>query len=462
MDDEKREECGIVAIVSLEKTSVPPLIFRALHALQHRGQDAAGFAVWNGKSIDSRKGIGLVFDAFKPEDLTLHGIRGIGHTRYPTSGKFRLCDVQPFVIENMAIAHNGHIGNAPELRKELEKKGFSFQSSVDSEIILLLMSEKISAGIEAAVSYAMSKLDGGYSVVGMWNDTVFAFRDPHGIRPLVFGKNKSHLMFASESCALDVCDIEYAGTLKAGELVYVDSAGTEHRKQIQSAPLANCMFEYVYFSRPDSKINDLSILTARENLGKELAKEHPARAEVVISVPDTSRTAAQAYADALSLPHKEGLIKNRYIGRTFIMPEQAQRKDAVRLKLNPVREVIQGKSIVLIDDSIVRGTTLKEIVSLVKKAGAKEVHVRITCPPIKAPCFYGVDMSTYNELIAHKKSVAQIGAFLGADSIGYLSIEGLTRAVGKGICTGCLTGKYPTSKATELAKDIRGEQCGCG
>ncbi len=461
MEDAK-EECGIVGIMSKKGRSVTPLIYNALVALQHRGQDAAGFAVLtpDGK-IEERKGLGLVRDVFKEEDLGIEGTAGIGHTRYPTTGKCDLCDVQPTLYAGIAVAHNGHLANYVALKKRFAKMGRNYMSTVDTEPIAMLLDEKRKDGAEGAVRHVMEMLDGAYSDAAIFESKLLVFRDPHAIRPLVWGENDDFIMFASETVALDINNIPYSGgVIAGGEMALLDN-GRMSRKKIMPKETHHCMFEYVYFSRPDSIINGLSVYDARKRLGTELAREHPVKADVVVPVPDTSRQAAAAFADVFKLPVEEGLIKNRYIGRTFIMPNQQARSEAVRLKLNPVREVLEGKRVVLIDDSIVRGTTLRGIVSLVRAAGAKEVHLRITCPPIKAPCFYGVDMSTYSELIANEKTVAEIKTYLGANSLGYLSIEGLKKTLGLPLCTGCLNEDYPTGAGKQLAKERKWpSECG--
>lgn len=461
MSEEKKEECGIVAIVSKNGLPVAPLLYDALLSLQHRGQDAAGFTVLNGSGLITRKGIGLVSEIYKPEDMTIPGSIGIGHTRYPTIGKCRMCDVQPSVIGNVALSHNGHIANYDVLKNELEGKGKGLESTVDSEPITILLEEKLGEGIETAVLNVMEKLDGAYSDCAIVDGKLIVFRDPHAIRPLIWGENEDYICFASESVALDINGLEYRGEVNGGELVIVEQDGSMIRKSLLPKETRHCMFEYVYFSRPDSQINGLLVHDVRERLGVELAKEHPADADVVIPVPDTSRTAASTFAKQSGLEYQEGLIKNRYVARTFIMPNQEKRKEAVRIKLNPIRTVIDGKRVVLVDDSIVRGTTLKEIVRMVRNAGAKEIHVRITSPPIKAPCFYGVDMSTYEELIANNKSIEEIKEHIGADSLGYLSIEGLKRAINLPVCTGCLNEEYITEYAKKLARE-RKSVSSCG
>jgi len=475
MGKEKKEECGIVAIISKDGKDVAPLMYNALLALQHRGQDAAGFTVYSpieaSASMDhrtsrrsigpefgvleSRKGIGLVSEIFKPEDMHVKGSMAIGHTRYPTIGECQMCDVQPTVIKNIALAHNGHIANYNVLKKEAEESGKSLESTVDSEPIAMLLEEKLGEGIEHAVASLMNKLDGGYSDVAIVGEQMAVFRDPHAIRPLIWGENEDYICFASESVALDINGIGYVGEVGAGELILLDKGGNMKRKSILPKKVHHCMFEYVYFSRPDSIINGKLVHEVRGELGTELAREHPVEADVVIPVPDTSRTAARTFALELGLPYEEGLIKNRYVARTFIMPNQEKRRNAVRVKLNPIKTVIEGKRVVLVDDSIVRGTTLREIVRMVRGAGAKEVHIRITSPPIRAPCFYGVDMSTYEELIANRKSIDEIARYLGVESLGYLSIEGLKKAIGLPVCTGCLNEEYPTEYAKKLASERR-------
>ncbi len=458
----KREECGIVAIVSRGGEDVAPALYRALVALQHRGQDAAGFAVLGKGGIVARRGLGLVPDIFTKDDLKIPGHIGIGHTRYPTTGRCLLQDVQPSVIDDVSVSHNGHLANYDAVKDALEKQGYAFSGTVDSEPIAYLLHSRLKGGasIEDAVRHVMDTLDGAYSDAAIVKGKLAVFRDPHAIRPLVWGENERFISFASESCALDVNGIPYRGVVEGGELVVLD--GKMERKTIRAGERRHCMFEYVYFSRPDSIINGKAVYEVRKSLGAVLAKEHPAKADLVVAVPDTSRTAAEAYAKALGLPAEEALIKNRYIGRTFIMPSQDKRSDNVRLKLNPVSGLLAGKSVALIDDSIVRGTTLKEIVSLIRAAGAREVHVRITCPPLKAPCFYGVDMKSYRELIANNKSVDEVARFIGADSLGYLSLEGLRQAIGLPVCTGCLNEDYVTPVAKRLARERRDEDLRCG
>jgi amidophosphoribosyltransferase len=454
---EKKEECGIFGIYSKKGSDVAPYIYRALVALQHRGQDAAGFAVYDGKEITAKRGMGMVDQIFTPDDLKVKGHVGIGHTRYPTTGVCRPCDVQPTVFKDIATAHNGHIANYNDLKVELEKDGYSYQSNVDSEPIAYLLHK--AGDIEKGVDAVMSRAEGSYSDAAIVHGKLVIFRDPCAIRPLVWGEDEEFVCFASETVALDINNIPYKGVVSGGELVIIDSKeGTVNRKQVVKEKPSHCMFEYVYFARPDSMLNGVGVYEARQRLGRILAKEAPVNGDVVVPVPDTSRPAAASYASVLNLPCEEGLIKNRYIGRTFIMPNQEKRVGAVKLKLNPLKSVVDGKRVVLVDDSIVRGTTLKEIITLVRGSGAKEVHVRITCPPVKAPCFYGVDMSTYKELIANKKTVDKIRRYLNADTLHYISIAGLKSALGLPICTGCLDEGYPTKYVKELAEKIKAEE----
>ncbi|MFA6530207.1 MAG: amidophosphoribosyltransferase [Candidatus Micrarchaeia archaeon] len=460
-DSDKREECGIIAIISKKGTDVAPAVYRSLVALQHRGQDAAGMVVYDGKTLQPQKGLGLVADIYA-DGLKVSGHIGIGHTRYPTTGRCQIEDVQPSIFGKLAVTHNGHLANYDEVRKMLGSKGFMFTGTVDSEVIALLLSEKMEDGIEAAVRHAMETLDGAYSDGAIEDGKLHIFRDPYAIRPLVWGENDEYVAFASESVALDINNIPYKGEVGPGELVTVEKDGTLKRREILKKGKRHCMFEYVYFSRPDSIINGKYVYEVRKGLGRELAKEHPVKADVIVPVPDTSRTAAEEFAKETGIPFEEALIKNRYIGRTFIMPTQEKRANAVKMKLNAVRGLLEGKRVVLIDDSIVRGTTLREIVALVKNAGAKEVHLRITSPPIKMPCFYGVDMPTYKELIANNKSIEETREFMGADSLGHLSIDGLKKAIGLPICSGCLDGGYPTEYAKKMAEMKKGDVCGCG
>jgi len=453
--EELREECGIVAAISNNKTPVARQIYLGMMGVQHRGQDAAGLALYTNDSFYVKKGLGLVGNIITKEDVEQPGWIGIAHTRYPTTTTATIKDVQPTISGNLAIAHNGHITNYAELKKELEERGFAFEGTVDSEVIVYLLQEKLSGGtsIPEAVKYAMEKLDGGYSVVGIYNEKLFAFRDPHAIRPLTYGKDKHTFMFCSESVGLALNDIKYGGSVHAGELWVVDQNGNVEKETIMDRGARHCMFEYVYFSRPDSVINDKLVEEVRMRLGKQLAVEAPVEADLVIPIPDTSRSAALGFAKKTGIEYTEGIIKNRYVGRTFIMPDQKSRKKAVRLKVNPIKRVIEGKRIVLFDDSIVRGTTMKEMIKLVRACNPKEIHLRITCPPIASPCFYGVNMPTYKELIANNMNVEEIRKYLGVDSLHYISIDGLKKVIGNDSCMGCVNGEYVTPAAQKMAAE---------
>ncbi|MBU0586702.1 amidophosphoribosyltransferase [Candidatus Micrarchaeota archaeon] len=455
-NEEKIEHCGVVGVYSKKGKSVAPILYKAMLALQHRGQDAAGFAIWNGKELVERKGMGLVNEIFKDDDLRLEGKVGVAHTRYPTTGLCLISDVQPFKKSNIAVSHNGQISNYLKVRTSLENQGISFVSTVDSEIVVHFLLEKLKKGltINESIKEFMEISDGSYGISAIVEGELIAFRDPHGIKPLVWGENEDFIIFASESVALDVNQIKLMGDVQPGELVLVKN-NVITRAILVKNTYATCMFEYVYFARPDSIIDGKCVMDVRKRLGAELAKEHPVDADIVIDVPDSARSAAAEYAKTLGIEYSEGLIKNRYVGRTFIMPNQEKRAASVRVKLNPVHSVVFGKRVVIVDDSIVRGTTLREIINLIRTAGATEVHVRITCPPIRAPCFYGIDMSTYKELLAHGKSVNEIKEFLRADSVGYLSIGKMKQAIGIPVCTGCLNEEYPTQYAKKLADELK-------
>jgi len=465
-EDGKRESCGVVAVLSKKGKPVANLIYNGMLALQHRGQDAAGMAIHDGKKLSEKKGLGLVSRIFSEKDISIKGSIGIAHTRYPTTDTCEISDVQPSVLQKigLAAAHNGHIANYAELKKEFEKKGVGFEGTVDSEVILHLLAEAFAAGkdIEGAIRHAMGKLDGSYSVVAIKDGVLFVFRDPHAIRPLELGESEDAYFAASETVVMDVNGAKRLGPLGGGEMAIISQGGIQ-KKTISPSTHRHCMFEYVYFSRPDSVINGVEVHQARRRLGEALAKEAPVKADVVIPIPDTARTAALAISRVLGIEYEEGIIKNRYVARTFIMPDQKSRVAAVKAKLNPIRSVVEGKRVIVVDDSIVRGTTTKEILKMIRDAGAKEIHMRVTCPPIRHPCFYGVDMSTYEELIANKKTVEEIRKFIGADSLYYVSLEGLKKAIGLGLCTGCLDGDYPTEYGKRLAKERRGSSgCGCG
>ncbi len=460
------EECGVVGAVSFKNHDVAPLLYRSLIALQHRGQDAAGMAVWDAgsKKISLQKGLGLVTDAFSESALSsLCGPVGIAHVRYPTIGSGRLEDAQPFMesqpFGGIALAHNGNIANYGTVRASLEGSGRSFCSTCDADLILAVLIKHLKTAkldIFKAVSLSMDELDGSYSVCAVTGrGELIVYRDPHAMRPLVWGKNDDFIMFCSESTALDINDMPLRGDIGPGEALVVDAGGHIHKRQLIAKPQPrHCMFEYVYFSRPDSVAQGRLIYNVRKELGRRLAKTAPVRADIVVAVPDTSRPAAEGYSQASGIPMEEGLMKNRYVGRTFIMSSQSKRLAAVKLKLNAVRPLVEGKRIVLIDDSIVRGTTSGPILKLLRAAGAKEIHLRIACPPVIAPCFYGVDLPTYEELAAAKNSVEEIRKMVGADSLAYVSVDDLVASIGlkkSDLCLGCVSGDYPTKWGNEIA-----------
>ncbi len=464
---EGREACGVFGIYSFRKDEVALPVYNGLIAIQHRGQDSAGIATFDGKSIHLKKGMGLTSDVFSEDDLlALKGTIGIGSVRYPTCGSSSLKDAQPFMVDlprnGMALAHNGNLVNFTALKDELNRGGTPLISGCDSEIILKVLADELSKteDIFQAVAKVMKRLEGAYCEVAVTGKgELIAFRDPNGFRPLCFGRNEDCIIFASESVALDINDVELSEQVKPGEVIVVNEKGVE-RRLVAKSEKRHCMFEYVYFSRPDSILDAGSVYNIRVELGKNLAKSHPANAEVIIPVPDTSRPAAEGFSRESGIKVEEGLIKNRYIMRTFIMPEQSIRDDAIKKKLNPLRTILKGKKIVVIDDSIVRGTTTNKLVKLLKGAGAKEVHVRITCPPIISPCFYGIDISSHSELIAFRcnGNVEEIRKILGADSLGYQTIDGLVKAIGIGkenLCMACLNEDYPTPGAAKIAKEMK-------
>lgn len=464
-----KEECGIIGIYSFEKKDVRFRVYNGLVVIQHRGQDSAGIAAYNGERVRLKRGAGLVSDVFTQEAMEkLEGYVGIGHVRYPTIGADVQVDAQPVMLnypkKGIVFAHNGNITNYSALKKEMEGRGRRFSGRCDAEIIMHVFAEEYAKkkDIFDAVKGSMERLDGSYSVVMMTGEgELVAFRDPHGIKPLCFGQTKDMVIFSSESVALDINKIELSGDVLPGEVWVVSDKGVEKKVVIKGKRKAHCMFEYVYFSRPDSVMDGKLVYDVRVELGKRLAKAAPVKADIVVPVPDTSRPAAKGYSMESGIPVMEGLIKNRYVARTFIMPTKEGRLNSVRLKLNAVRSVIKGKKIVLIDDSIVRGTTIGPIVKLLRDAGAKEIHLRITCPPLKAPCFYGIDMPTYDELIASKHPVDEIMKITGADSLVYQKIEDLVGAIGlreDELCLGCLNENYPTELAKKMAGKIKKEK----
>ena len=459
--DHPKEECGVIGVFTPEGDA-SRLAFFGLFALQHRGQESAGIAAANGENVVVHADMGLVTQIFRePDFYPLVGDMAIGHTRYSTSGSSELCNAQPLLVEGehgqIAVANNGNIINALQLKEQLQDKwNCTFNSTTDTEVIAQMLAHAVGATWEERVFQCMRQLEGAYSLVIQTKDTMIAARDPLGIRPLCLGKLNSGWIVASESCALDHLGAEYLRDVEPGEVIIVDSNGLH--TAIWSGGTgrrALCVFELIYFARPDSIMDGKLVHSARQQLGAQLAREHPVEADLVIGIPDSSTAAAVGYAQESGIPYSEGLIKNRYVGRTFIEPEQRLRDLGVRQKFNPLVEVIQGKRLVVVDDSIVRGTTTPHVVNLLRKAGAKEVHMRVCAPPIKHPCFMGVDMATSAELLAANNSLEEIRELVGADSLGYLTVKGLLKVVGGtdgGFCDACFTGNYPVPVQLELSK----------
>jgi amidophosphoribosyltransferase len=457
--DKFREECGVIAIYAHPEAE--KLAYLGLHALQHRGQESAGIVTSDGMTLHPYKAMGLVADIFTEEVLSqLHGTLAIGHTRYSTAGDSALLNAQPILVQSnkgrVALAHNGNLVNAPEIRARLETQGSIFQTNSDTEVIVHLIALSKEHTLPEAMADALRRVEGAFSLVMISPDRIFAARDPRGFRPLAMGRiprqegqKQDTIVFASETCAFDLIGAVYEREVKPGELIVVGPEGITSRFYASAAPQSSCIFEHVYFSRPDSLVFGRAVQDSREELGRQLAREAPADADIVVPVPDSGVTAAMGYASESGIPFRFGLIRNHYIGRTFIEPRQTVRDFGVKLKLNPVRSLLEGKRVVLIDDSIVRGTTSRKIVRMIRNAGAKEVHMRISCPPTISPCFYGVDTPSKKELIAANKSVEEIRDFIGAESLAYLSLEGLKKACDDGAqtryCTACYTGSYPTN-----------------
>ncbi len=461
-ESKPRDACGVFGIFGPGE-DVSRLTYFGLFALQHRGQESAGIAVSDGREMTLYREMGLVFQVFDEETLSrLQGDLAIGHTRYSTSGTSSLVNAQPMVAEwrggKIALAHNGNLVNALELRRELEAEGTSFAASSDSEVMLLMVAREADrqGSVEKGVAACMPRWRGAYSLTILTEDSVMAVRDPYGVRPLCIGRlNGQAIVFASESCALNVIGSEFLREVDPGELVVADKDGMRAQQVLRSPRQALCVFEYIYMARPDSEIGGRLVHEARRRLGRQVAKDHPVEGDVVIPVPDTGWPAAIGYAEESGVPFGEGLIKNRYIPRTFIQPDQRLRELGVRIKLNPLREALQGRRVVMVDDSIVRGTTKRRIVRMIREQGAREVHVRISAPPYRWPCYYGVDTSNRSELIAARCStVEEIREAIGADSLGYQSVAGMLKGLRvprRKLCLACFTGRYPIP----IPKDVK-------
>lgn len=447
--DKMQEECGVFGIYA-PGVDVVQLTYYGLYALQHRGQESAGIAATNGRNIDLLKGTGLVSEVFSKEKLkALSGHAAIGHVRYAGIGPIDVTNAQPLVFQHrqgvIGIAHNGSLANVGNIREMLFNNGVVFQTSTDSEVIANLIARYHQNSIEEAVMKAMIDLKGAYSLVVLTEDTLYAVRDPYGFRPLCLGRLDGGWVVASESCALDTVGAEFVRDVKPGEIVRLDKDGLTSLQTLAAPRPAHCIFEYVYFARPDSTVDGYNVNKVRREMGRQLAREYQVDADIVIPVPDSGIAAARGYAEESGIPYEEGLMKNRYIGRTFIQPTQDRRDLGVRLKLNPVREVIAGKKIVLIDDSLVRGTTSKKIVKMLRQCGVAEVHLCLSSPPVIAGCHYGIDTKG-GKLVAADKSLEEIKNMVGVDGLHYLSIEGLIKVFGEnapGFCTACFDNKYP-------------------
>jgi amidophosphoribosyltransferase len=457
--DKFHDECGVVAIFAHPEAE--KLAYLGLHALQHRGQESAGIVTSDGLTSRVHKAMGTVADIFTEDVLSkIRGTLAIGHTRYSTAGDSALLNAQPILVQSnkgsIAVAHNGNLVNAAEVRGRLERQGSIFQTNSDTEVIVHLIALSREHTLPEAIADALRRVEGAFSLVLMSPDRIIAARDPRGFRPLAMGRipalegqKRDTIVFASETCAFDLIGATYERDVKPGELIVVGPEGITSHFYSPPAPQSSCIFEHVYFSRPDSMVFGRAVQTSREELGRQLAREAPVEADLVVPVPDSGVTAAVGYAAESGIPFRFGLIRNHYVGRTFIEPSQSVRDFGVKLKLNPVRSLLEGKRVVLIDDSIVRGTTSRKIVRMIRSAGAKEVHMRISCPPTISPCYYGVDTPSKNQLIGANKSVDEIREYIRADSLAYLSLEGLKKACGEGektsYCSACYTGKYPTS-----------------
>jgi amidophosphoribosyltransferase len=461
MLDKFKDECGVFGVIGNGEAS--KLAYLGLYALQHRGQESAGIVASDGARMRMSRGMGYVADVFSEDALAeLSGSLAIGHVRYSTSGESRLANAQPILIDcvhgQIAICHNGNLVNERELRDELSAAGSIFQTSSDTEVILHLYARSKATTVEDAVVESVARIQGAFSLLLMTKDRLIAVRDPHGFRPLALGRVGDAFVVCSETCAMDLIGATYVRDVEPGEVLVIGPDGLRSIHPFPPAALSHCIFEHVYFARPDSLVFGESVNKVRTNLGRFLARESPACADVVVPVPDSGTCAAVGYAEVSRIPLEFGLIRNHYIGRTFIEPTQSIRHFGVKIKLNPVRSILEGRRVVLVDDSIVRGTTSRKIVKMIKAAGAREVHVRISCPPTISPCYYGIDTPRRSELIAATHSLEEIRTYVSADSVRYLSLEGLLSAVNahaSAYCTSCYTGRYPVPFPQGEARHIQ-------
>jgi amidophosphoribosyltransferase len=454
--------CGIFGIYGVEDAA--NYTYFGLYALQHRGQESAGIVVYDGKKVKEWKGLGLVSEVFNEEILkNLSGYISIGHVRYSTTGSTILQNVQPFCVnfakKTLAVAHNGNLVNAYQIRCELEEDGHIFQTTMDSEVILHLIVKNLKKGLVNAIAETMKRIKGAYSILLLYEDTLVAFRDPWGFRPLSFGMFNGGYVIASETCAFDLIGVQYLRDIEPGEILIIDKEGPRSYKAFKKEKfnLSHCIFEFIYFARPDSYIFNKNVYLVRKNLGKNLYKECPLQADFVMPFPDSGNYAAIGYSQASGLPIEVAMIRNHYVGRTFIQPSEKIRNVSVKMKLNPVKDILRGKEVIIIDDSLVRGTTSRNRLKSIKEAGAKKIHFLLSCPPLRFPCFFGIDFPSSAELIAHKHSVEEIRKFLDIDTLYYLSIEGLLSAVEElrdKVCLACFTGEYPIEVDFSFRKDI--------
>lgn len=452
--DRFSDECGVFGIYGHPEAA--NMTYLGLYALQHRGQESAGIVSSDGKRLHVKKDMGLVADVFSEGDIErLYGDAAIGHVRYSTTGDSLVNNAQPFVVEyshgGIAVAHNGNLVNAMILRDEFEAHGAIFQSSMDTEIIVHLIASCTESSFVDRIIYALDRVKGSYSLLFLTNDSMIAVRDPSGFRPLLLGRLKGAYVVASETCAFDLIEAEFIREIEPGEVLVINRSGTTSIKPFRSVPYTPCVFEFIYFARPDSYIFGANVYSVRKRFGRILAEEHGIDADMVIPVPDSGLPAAIGYAEASGLPFELGLVRNHYVGRTFIEPKDSIRHFGVKIKLNAVSEIFKGKRVVVVDDSIVRGTTSRKIIKMIRNAGAKEVHLRISSPPTICPCYYGIDTPRKEELIAANSSLDKIKEFVTSDTLGYLSVEGMYRAVGRGgsFCDACFTGRYPVDALSE-------------
>lgn len=459
LSDKPEEECGVIGIYC-PGTSVSSLLYLGLYALQHRGQESAGICVSDGETLHLHKGMGLVQNVFTDAELgQLKGSLGIGHVRYSTTGSSHLTNSQPLMARcaggQWALAHNGNLVNAETLRQDMMRRGAVFQTTTDSEVILNLAASLSPYDLPDALANTAGLLKGGYALVLMDRHQVVGVRDPNGIRPLCVGRLGEGYVIASESCAVTSLGGEVIREVEPGEMVVINADGLRFEQVLPPGRPAICVFEYIYFARPDSMIGGLCTYSVRKAIGRQLAREYPVDVDVVIGAPDSGITAAMGYAEATGIPYEIGLLKNRYIGRTFIQPSQQLRDLGVQIKLNPIADVLAGKRVLVIDDSIVRGTTSARMVDMIRKAGAVQVHMAVASPPYRFPCYYGIDTSAGAELIAHNRSEDEIARLIGVDSLHYLSLKGLVKAVGMGedhLCLACFSGKYPVPAVDQVSK----------